>query len=143
MKRLKDKSIRLVKRMMAVVICFAVIGVMPSGIPSASATEVSQSGDTAQTTTETVNTDANGTLGKNSDVGISVTKSITGKAGKSVNVAFTLQSNDTANIKLKGVYPVIDNTFPFETSGDAYKVVSAGTDTEKQAKLVLQVQVQI
>lgn len=135
MKRLKDKSIRLVKRMMAVVICFAVIGVMPSGIPSASATEVSQSGDTAQTTTETVNTDANGTLGKNSDVGISVTKSITGKAGKSVNVAFTLQSNDTANIKLKGVYPVIDNTFPFETSGDAYKVVSAGTDTEKQAKL--------
>lgn len=58
MKRLKDKSIRIVKRMMAVVVCFAVIGAMPSGITSASATEVSQSGDTAQTTTETVNTDA-------------------------------------------------------------------------------------
>ncbi len=135
MKRLKDKSIRIVKRMMAVVVCFAVIGAMPSGITSASATEVSQSGDTAQTTTETVNTDANGTLGKNSDVGITVTKSITGKAGKNVSVAFTLKSNDTANIKLKGVYPVIDSDFPFETSGDAYKVVSAGTDTEKQAKL--------
>lgn len=135
MKRLKDKSIRVVKRMMAVAICFAVIGTMPSAIPSASATEVSQSGDTTQATTENVNTDANGTLGKNSDVGISVTKSITGKAGEKVDVAFTLQSSDTANIKLKGVYPVIDGTFPFETSGDAYKVVSAGTDAEKQAKL--------
>lgn len=137
MKRLKDKSIRIAKKMMTVVVCLSVMASMPAGITSVNATEVSQSGDTAQstTTTEAVNTDANGTLGKNSDVGISVTKSITGKAGKSVNVAFTLKSNDPANIRLKGVYPVIDDSFPFETSGDAYKVVSAGSDSDKQAKL--------
>ena len=39
-----------------------------------------------------------------------------------------------ATIKLKSVYPVIDTTFPFETSGDAYKVVSAGTEAAKQAE---------
>jgi hypothetical protein len=74
-------------------------------------------------------------LGRNSDVGIEVTKSITGTAGKKTSVAFTIKSNDTANVKIKSVYPVIDTTFPFETSGDAYKVVSAGNDEEKQKSM--------
>jgi hypothetical protein len=50
-------------------------------------------------------------------------------------VAFTIKSNDTDNVKIKSVYPVIDTTFPFETSGDAYKVVSAGNDEEKQKSM--------
>lgn len=139
MKRFRNQSTRMAKRMMAAFICILMLAAMPTGIPSVYATQDGvQSDSTSQssTTTETyTNTDANGTLGKNSDIGISVTKSITGQAGKAVTVAFSLQSNDTTNIKLKGVYPIIDATFPFETSGDAYKIVTAGTDAEKQAKL--------
>lgn len=90
---------------------------------------------TDSTSTDSTNTDPNGVLGKNSDVGIEVTKSITGKAGKNVKVAFKLMSNDATNVKLKSVYPVIDTSFPFETSGDAYKIVTAGDDVEKQKEL--------
>lgn len=135
MKRFRNQSKTMAKRIMAAFICISMLAAMPVGIPSVHATQTGDDAAQSSTTEATTNTDANGTLGKNSDVGISVTKSITGKAGKSVTVAFSLQSSDTTNIKLKGVYPVIDTTFPFETSGDAYKVVSAGNDTAKQAKL--------
>ena len=117
-----------------------------SGINIVSATET---GTTEQTSTSTsggttssgssnssdTNIDANGTLGKNSDVGIDLSKSITGVSGQKVSVAFKVMSGNTTSIKVKSVYPVIDTMFPFETSGDAYKVVTAGDDEEKQKEL--------
>ena len=141
MKRVKDKTGRFMKKMMAVLMCTAVFVSTPNGFSSVNASEVTGNETTQLETTntsntsETTNIDPNGTLGKNSDVGIEVTKSITGAAGKTVKVEFKLKSNDTANIKLKSVYPVIDTVFPFETSGDAYKVISAGNDAEKQLNL--------
>lgn len=81
------------------------------------------------------NIDPNGTLGKNSDVGVEVTESIKGVAGKDLKVSFKLVSGKPDTIKLKSVYPVIDTTFPFETSGDAYKIEYAGDDVNKQAAL--------
>lgn len=116
-----------------------------SGFNKVSATE---SGTTEQTSTTTsggttssggsnssdTNIDANGTLGKNSDVGIDLSKSITGVSGQKVSVAFKVKSGNTTSIKVKSVYPVIDTMFPFETSGDAYKVVTAD-DEEKQKEL--------
>lgn len=81
------------------------------------------------------NTDPNGTLGKNSEVGLELTESITGKAGENVTIAFILKSNNVDTIKLKSVYPVIDNSFPFETSGDAYKIITTDNDVEKQKAL--------
>ena len=141
MKRVKDKTGRFAKKMMAFLMCTAVLVSAPTGFSSVKASEVAATESTqVETTTtstskETTNIDPNGTLGKNSDVGIEVTKSITGAAGKNVKVEFKLKSNDTTNIKLKSVYPVIDTMFPFETSGDAYKVISAGDDAEKQSNL--------
>lgn len=133
MKRWNRKNNRLTKTLMAVMLCTSLIIPMPGRLNSVQATE---SGETTVTdSTDTTNVDANGKLGKNSDVGIEVTKSITGKVGKKVDVAFKLKSNDTTNVKLKSVYPVIDNAFPFETSGDAYKVISAGSDEEKQKSM--------
>ncbi len=88
----------------------------------------------AGATTE-VNVDANGTLGRNSDVSIEVTKSVIGEAGKELKLKFTISSTDTKGIKIKGVYPVIDDTFPFETSNDAYKITSAGSNEDKQKSL--------
>ena len=79
--------------------------------------------------------DPNGTLGKNSDIGVEVTESIKGTAGKDVKVSFKLISGKADSIKLKSVYPVIDTMFPFETSGDAYKIIYAGDDAAKQAAL--------
>ena len=130
------------KRMLAITMCAVmVLSMMSMGKvayateatenPSTGSVGTSESTDTANST----NTDPNGVLGKNSDVGITVKKSITGKAGKDVKVTFSLNSNDTASVRLKSVYPVIDSSFPFETSGDAYKIVSAGTDAEKQKVL--------
>ena len=129
-------------------ICMALLlGITMSGNPingmryvnATSDDELTQSGTSTTTaTTEAAsssNIDANGTLGKNSDVGIELSKSITGTAGKKVTIEFKIKSNNTDTIKIKSVYPVIDTMFPFETSGDAYKVVSAGTDEEKQKSL--------
>lgn len=139
MKRCKDKSHRITKKILAIFCVAFMVMTVPTAIPAVNATEdAAQSDSTSQAESSSGtsdNTDANGILGKNSDVGIEVTKSITGKAGKNVKIAFDLKSNNTESIKLKSVYPVIDSTFPFETSGDAYKVVSAGSDTSKQAKL--------
>lgn len=142
MKRWNGRNIRALKRMAAFFICMSMLAAMPAGMSCVKAVQmlndnsIAQYKDTTESSsTEAANVDANGTLGKNSDVGIEVTKSITGTAGKKVTIEFKLKSNDTANIKLKGVYPVIDAAFPFETSGDAYKVVTAGTDAAKQAKL--------
>lgn len=142
MKKFNAKGKSIVKKMMAVILCASLLVAMPGAAPTASATEL-DNGITLETpetteapkTTETVNTDPNGTLGKNSDVGVEVTKSITGKAGKKIKVAFKLKSGDKDKVKLKSVYPVIDTEFPFETSGDAYKVESAGNDAAKQAEL--------
>ena len=141
MKRWNNKINKYTKRMIAVFICFSILLSALMGASSVSATEIAENGEsqnketTTSDSTDTTNIDANGTLGRNSDIGIEITKSITGTAGKSVKVAFKLKSNDTVNIKLKNVYPVIDAAFPFETSGDAYKVISAGNDTEKQLNL--------
>lgn len=79
---------------------------------------------TTEASTET-NVDANGKLGKNSDVGIEVAQSITGVPGSAVPIVFTLTSGNPNTIRLKDVYPAIDASFPFETSGDAYKVTAA------------------
>lgn len=126
----------LIKRMMAVTLCASLLVTTSGGCKVVNATETTSGTTTTVTdSTDTTNVDANGTLGRNSDVGIEVTKSITGTAGKKTSVAFTIKSNDTANVKIKSVYPVIDTTFPFETSGDAYKVVSAGNDEEKQKSM--------
>lgn len=117
------------KKVMTWVLCCSLIGTacVPGRTVHATAT--------TQTATENTNIDANGTLGKNSDVGIEVTKSITGVIGKSVKVAFNLKSSNADTIKLKSVYPVIDTAFPFETSGDAYKIITANGDASKQSVL--------
>lgn len=135
---MRMKRIRKVtsKSIFALLMCFAMmLSVLVVGNVS-NATEGATSELEGSTTSEkSASTDANGILGKNSDVGLEVTKSITGKAGKSVKVSFKLKSNDETNVKLKSVYPVIDNNFLFETSGDAYKIVKAGDDVEKQKVL--------
>lgn len=123
------------KMMLAGMMCLSLAISMQGNLGFVHATEGADTTTTA--TTETTNIDANGKLGKNSDVGVEVTKSITGTIGKKVDVAFKLKSNDVANIKLKSVYPVIDTSFPFETSGDAYKVITA-TDEAKQQSMDVQ-----
>lgn len=99
------------------------------------ATDTTATGGAANNSLNGSNIDPNGTLGKNSDVGVEVTEAIKGTAGKESKVSFKLVSGNADTIKLKSVYPVIDTAFPFETSGDAYKVVSAGDDPAKQAGL--------
>lgn len=136
MKKCKSSSHIIAKKMLAVLVVLCMVMAMPAKFSFVNATqETSGTADAGSTETKTSNTDVNGVLGKNTDIGIEVTKSITGKVGKNVKISFVLKSADTANIKLKSVYPVIDASFPFETSGDAYKVVSAGSDAGKQAKL--------
>ena len=144
MKKCK-KSYKITKRLSAILLVLMMALTAPMGKLQVQAAQlqwdegtITESGTepTAQDNTETTeNSNINGTLGKNTDVGIEITKSITGKAGKNVKISFVLKSADSAHIKLKTAYPVIDSAFPFETSGDAYKVVSAGSDTDKQAKL--------
>lgn len=134
MKRWNKSNCRFMKMMMSVMICSSLMISMPGGAKITHATERLGTSTTVSDSTDTSNVDANGVLGKNSDVGINVTKSITGKAGKKLKVAFTLNSNDINNIKLKCVYPVIDTDFPFETSGDAYTVLSADNE-EKQKSM--------
>lgn len=149
MKIMKNMSKRMNKSFMALLMCVVMMLSLISTSSISYATEAdtttnnqtTTSEDNSQTGTSTsnnnstsTNTDPNGTLGKNSEVGIELTKSITGKSGKSVTVAFVLKSNDPTTIKLKSVYPVIDTAFPFETSGDAYKIISAD-DAEKQKTL--------
>lgn len=137
----KSKKSFNIRRMMSILLVLSMVLAVPGNKIQVKAVEISnQNGSeaTAQTgsdTESTENEDANGTLGKNTDIGIEVTKSITGKAGKNVTISFVLKSSDKNTVKLKSVYPVIDNSFPFETSGDAYKVVTAGSDADKQAKL--------
>lgn len=145
MKKCKNRSPIIAKKILAIFIALYMVLVAPTGITMVNASqEILQTEETIQsestvqsesTAETTTNTDPNGTLGKNSEVGIEVAKAITGKAGKEVKVAFILKSADAETIKLKAVYPVIDASFPFETSGDAYKVISAGSDTDKQTKL--------
>lgn len=138
---MKMKSVRKIasKNILATMMCFTMMLSLLSGGKVAHATELTE-GTVAENVgtsvvEESTNTDPNGILGKNSDVGIEVTKSITGTAGKEVKVSFKLISSNETSVKLKSVYPVIDNSFPFETSGDAYKIVSAGDDVEKQKEL--------
>ncbi|MGN0153960.1 MAG: hypothetical protein ACI4A3_05885 [Lachnospiraceae bacterium] len=140
MRRWNSKRRILTGKITAFLLCVSMLGSVPAGIADVNAAQLSNISNipyygTSEATTEAANIDANGTLGKNSDVGVEVTKSITGTAGKAVKVSFKLKSNDTVNIKLKDVYPVIDAAFPFETSGDAYKVVTADGDPGKQAVL--------
>lgn len=147
------KSNKLIKKVAALVLCSSMVVSLPMTSLSVHATEQHLPAETTEAATEatttqenngnntiivnvpsnndTPNVDANGVLGKNSDVGIEVTKSITGKAGKKVKMSFKIISNNEKTIKLKSVYPVIDNEFPFETSGDAYKVALAGEDLQK------------
>ncbi|MCM1179540.1 MAG: hypothetical protein NC347_04730 [Clostridium sp.] len=130
MKRWTSKKDRMRKTLMMALLCSSLAISLPTGIPVANATDAA-----AATESGSDNVDANGKLGKNSDIGISVKDAISVKAGKKQDVSFTVTSSDTQNIKLKSVYPVIDTAFPFETSGDAYKVASAGTDEEKQKSM--------
>lgn len=156
MKKMSSGSMQIAKKIAVFVICLSLVMSTPDkaafvnamgevtqeGTGESDTTEASQSTEedksskTTQSTESTEsNKDANGTLGKNSDIGISVTQSIKGQAGKPVSIEFVLVSSNPEVIKLKDVYPVIDTTFPFETSGDAYKVVSAGADLGLQAQL--------
>jgi len=142
----KNNVRRFKKGMCAWLLCLAMtVSVLaPASVANATMLDVENVVDDTNTTnttntgtsadTDNTNADPNGVLGKNSDVGIEVTKSITGKAGKNVKVEFKLKSNDTKTVQLKSVYPVIDSTFPFETSGDAYKIVTAD-DEEKTKEL--------
>lgn len=90
---------------------------------------------TETTTEDNQSIDPNGTLGRNSDIGLKVDKSVIAAAGEPVSLEFTVSSANAKKIKIKDIFPVVDDTFPFETSNDAYKVVSTGNDTEKQQKL--------
>ncbi len=142
MKRLSYKKNRYFQKLAVLMICALMITLMPGELQSVSAVQMPENSEVTQykdtttaTASDSVNVDANGVLGKNSDIGVEVIKSITGTAGKKLKIEFKLKSNDVATIKLKSVYPVIDTAFPFETSGDAYKVVSAGTEAAKQAEL--------
>ena len=156
MRYLKDFKKAMNKSTMALITVFvlfvSVLGVVPDTMYRVKATsETAASTENSTTSTEaastaaatgtaassdtTTNTDPNGTLGKNSDVGVEVTESITGVAGKNVTVSFNLYSGNVNTIKIKSVYPVIDTMFPFETSGDAYKVISSGEDIGLQAIL--------
>lgn len=120
----------IVKNGLVAMVCLAMLLSLTSTGMTAYATQASgNAGDS--TSSSTGNIDPNGTLGKNSDVGVEVTESIKGVAGKKVTVAFNLMSNNQATIRLKSVYPVIDTAFPFETSGDAYKIIGAA-DAEQQ-----------
>lgn len=137
------------KKGLVMVVCMAML---LSLAPTGKVTYATQSSETTtETTTETVaettteslssnntsntgNIDPNGTLGKNSDIGVEVTESIKGVAGEKVTIAFRLMSNNVAAIRLKSVYPVIDTSFPFETSGDAYKIIGAA-NAEQQMVL--------
>ena len=85
--------------------------------------------------TELPDLDTNGTLGRNSDINLSLDESVIGTAGEAVTLSFTLASSNVEKIKLKDVFPVVDDTFPFETSKDAYKVEAAGDDAAKQQSL--------
>ena len=159
MRYLKRAMITMNKRMIALtmvlVLGISVFGKMPGSVYEVNATSADD-GNTAGTeaaSTEAASTEAastnvaatssetktdidpNGTLGKNSDVGVEVTESITGVAGKDVTVSFKLTSGNANVIKIRSVYPVIDTMFPFETSGDAYKVISSGEDANQQAAL--------
>ncbi len=69
---------------------------------------------TTEAATETEAADA--------DVTMDVKKAPEGTYGKSCSVSFTVKS---AKYKITSVAPVINETFPFETNGDAYKTISA------------------
>lgn len=137
MRRLKNRTAGLLKKTAAIFICGVLLASAPMGVGKVHATEPgTESSETkVADSSNNDNVDANGKLGKNSDVGIELSKSITGKAGKNVKIEFKLISNNTSTVKVKSVYPVIDNTFPFETSGDAYKVISAGNDENQQKSM--------
>ena len=128
MKQWSTRKNGLTKRILAGLMCMSLAFSAQGNLRCVYATE-----GTNTATTEATNVDANGKMGKNSDVGVEVTKSITGTIGKKVDVSFKLKSNDTTKVKLKSVYPVIDTEFPFETSGDAYKVVSAADEAMQQS----------
>lgn len=121
---------RLGKVFTVAMLCSSLVITMPTAKMSVGATGTDNM--ISMGTSDSYHLDPNGVLGKNSDVGIEVTKSITGEAGKKVTVAFKVKSNNENSIKLKSVYPIIDSDFPFETSGDAYKVALAGDEAKKQ-----------
>lgn len=126
----KNRRSRLKKQIIAIVVCFT-LGLNVSGtIPVVNATGM----PAGTSTEENLNIDPNGTLGRNSDIGIKVDKSIIATAGETVSLEFTISAANS-KAKIKDIFPVVDDTFPFETSNDAYKVVSAGNDTDKQKKL--------
>lgn len=148
MKKTMEKNMRRVALLAALAITISVFGNVPGYTGRVYATDASgatteatttntttTSAGTTSTTEAASNIDPNGTLGKNSDVGVEVTESIIGVAGKDVTVSFKLNSGNANTIKIKSVYPVIDSVFPFDTSGDAYKVVAAGDDPAKQLSL--------
>ncbi len=154
MRYVKKAMMTMNKRMIALTTVFvlgiSVFGNVPGNVYEVNATSVDDSttpgteaasteaatvGAAANSSDTKTDIDPNGTLGKNSDVGVEVTESITGVAGKDVTVSFKLTSGNANTIKIRSVYPVIDTMFPFETSGDAYKVISSGEDANQQIAL--------
>ncbi len=141
----KIRSIRLRAVIATILFAASLLTGVPNSLSVVNATELTTGGNTDGSNLNAGNTvlnslvgtniDPNGTLGKNSDIGVEVTESIKGVAGKDVKVAFKLVSGNTNSIRIRSVYPVIDTMFPFETSGDAYKIISSGDDAAKQLSL--------
>lgn len=73
----------------------------------------------AKTTTEATTTE---TVADDSDISLRVKTAPSGTYGQNTTVAFTAVSK---TVKITGVTPVIGDSFPFETKGDAYKTITS------------------
>lgn len=122
-----------VGRVVAFTLCAAMLMGSPSGMSFVHATEGKSTEATVEDGGSVSNIDPNGTLGRNSDVGVTMAQSVIGNAGSALQLGFYVKSTNTSkNVQIKGVYPVIDTAFPFETSGDAYKVVTPQQSGQSQ-----------
>lgn len=76
--------------------------------------------------------DTSGMLaGADADIKVYGIKTTSGEAGEQVTISFNVSANDNSKYSIKDIQkvcPVISDTFPFETTDEAYKIVS-GTGT--------------
>ena len=97
MKKLTGSRLGKGKQIIASMLCAALLFSVPGKLPVVTATQPEEQTTAASAEVES---DINGKLGKNTDVGIEVTKSITGTPGKKLKITFKLKSLDKKNIKL-------------------------------------------
>lgn len=70
-------------------------------------------------------------VGADADIKVSGIKTTSGEAGGQVTIQFTVSANDNNKYSIKDIQkvcPVISETFPFETTDEAYKIIP-GTGT--------------